>query len=88
MVVYKFLQSFMKIFWTVLKLQSGHDFNKKNLKGASFRKNVGGVSVLVLCTLSDEFHETILNGIRVMERTRKVNGRTDGRTIGRMEGTT
>ena len=29
-----------------------------------------------ICT---KFHENILNGIRVMERTRKVNGRTDGR---------
>ena len=26
-----------------------------------------------------KFHERILNGVRVMERTRKVNGRTDGR---------
>ena len=30
-----------------------------------------------------KFHENILNGIRVMERTRKVNDRrTDGRTDG------
>ena len=32
-----------------------------------------------ICT---KFHENILNGIRVMERTQKVNGRTDGRTYG------
>ena len=33
--------------------------------------------MVYICT---KFHENILNGIRVMERTRKVNGRTDGRT--------
>ena len=32
--------------------------------------------MVYICT---KFHENILNGIRVMERTRKVNGRTDGR---------
>ena len=31
--------------------------------------------VVHICT---KFHENILNGIRVMEGTRKVNGRTDG----------
>ena len=31
--------------------------------------------VVYICT---KLHENILNGIRVMERTRKVNGRTDG----------
>ena len=35
----------MKIFATVLKLYSGHDFH---------RKNVVGVSVLVPCTSSDD----------------------------------
>ena len=44
----------MKIFWTVSKLYSEHDFQKKKLKGSKFRKNVGGVSVLVLCTSSDD----------------------------------
>ena len=33
--------------------------------------------IVYICT---KFHENILNGIRVMERTRLVNGRTDGRT--------
>ena len=33
-----------------------------------------------ICT---KFHENIMNGIRVIERTRKVNGRTDRRTDGR-----
>ena len=32
--------------------------------------------MVYICT---KFHENILNGIRVMEQTRKVNGRTDGR---------
>ena len=32
-----------------------------------------------ICT---KFHENILNDIRVMERTRKVKRRTDGRTDG------
>ena len=30
--------------------------------------------MVYICT---KFHENILNGIRVMERTRKVNGRMD-----------
>ena len=79
----------MKIFYTVSKLWSGHDFYKKKLsKGHNSVKNVGGVSVLVLCTSSDDgyicikFHENILNGIRVMELQRKVNGRPDGQTDG------
>ena len=32
--------------------------------------------MIYICT---KFHENILNGFRVMERTRKVNGQTDGR---------
>ena len=39
--------------------------------------------MIYICT---KFHENILNGIRVMERTRKVNGRTDRRTDGRTTG--
>ena len=35
--------------------------------------------MVYICT---KFHENILNGIRVMERTRKVNRRTDTRTDG------
>ena len=35
--------------------------------------------MVYICT---KFHKNILNGIIVMERTRKVNGRTDGRTDG------
>ena len=36
-----------------------------------------------ICT---KFHENILNGIRVMERTRKVDGWTDGWTDRRADG--
>ena len=32
--LYLYIQSFMKIFLTVLKLQRGHDFHRKNFKGA------------------------------------------------------
>ena len=40
-----------------------------------------------ICT---KLHENVLDGIRVMDRTRKVNGRTDGpsdrRAAGQMDG--
>ena len=39
--------------------------------------------MVYICT---EFHENILNGIRVMERTQKVNGWTDGWTDGGYDG--
>ena len=39
--------------------------------------------MIYICT---KFHENILNGIRVMERTRNVNGRTDGRPDRRTDG--
>ena len=39
--------------------------------------------MVYICT---KFHENIMNGIRVMERTRKVNGRTDGRPDRRTDG--
>ena len=65
----------MIIFSTVLKLQSGHDFHGKKFKGHNSVKNVGEVTVLFLCTSSDggyictNFHENILNCIKVTERT-------------------
>ena len=37
---------------------------------------------LMMVYICTKFHENILNGIRVMERTRKVNGRTDRQTDG------
>ena len=48
----------------------------KNFKGRNSVKNVGGVTVLILCTLSSgvyictNFHENILDGIKVIEWTR------------------
>ena len=39
--------------------------------------------MLYICT---KFHENILNGIRGLERTQKVNGRTDGQTDRRTDG--
>ena len=38
--------------------------------------------MVYICT---KFHENILNGIRLMKRTRKVKGRTDGRPDGRTD---
>ena len=43
----------MKISMTVLKLQSGHDFETNIFKGALFCKNVAGVIVFILYTLPD-----------------------------------
>ena len=44
----------MKIFSTVLKLKSGHDFYRKISKAHNSVKNVGEVTVLVFCILSDD----------------------------------
>ena len=44
--------SVVKISQMVSELLSGHDFHYKIFKGTYFRKNVGGVMVLVLCKLS------------------------------------
>ena len=48
-------------------------------KGNNSAKNVGGVIMLYICA---KFREIILNGIKVMERTRMITAdeRTDGRT--------
>ena len=52
---------------------------QKISKGNNSAKNVGGVTVVNLCTLSDhalhyaKFREIILNGIKVIERTRMIN---------------
>ena len=83
----------MKLSRRVSKLKSGHDFYSENFKGAdtisilntkgnNSAKNVGGVTVVNLCTSSDhalfiyicaKFREIISNGIKVMERTRMIN---------------
>ena len=41
---------------------------------------------LMMIYTGTKFHENILNGIRVMELTRKVNGRTMGQTDVRTDG--
>ena len=41
---------------------------------------------LIMVYIYTKFHENILNGNRVMERTRKVDGWTDGRTDERTDG--
>ena len=51
---------------------------RKNVKGHNSVRNVGGVTVPVLCTsarlmmvhICRKFHENILDGIKVIERTR------------------
>ena len=46
--------SFRIIALTVLKLQKEQVLHTKNYKGALFCKNGGEVTVLVLCTVSDD----------------------------------
>ena len=58
---------------------SGHDFQIEIFKGHNSVKNVGQVMVFNLCTTSydalylvyicTKFHENILDGIKVIERT-------------------
>ena len=48
----------------------------KITKGNNSTKNVGGVTVVNLYKLSGaKFHEIILNGIKVIERTRFLYGK-------------
>ena len=65
----------MKIFLTVLKLLSGHDFYRKNFKGALLHKmlvelkflfSAHRLLIVYICT---KYHENILNGMEVIERT-------------------
>ena len=64
----------MKIFLTVLKLQSGHDFHRKNSKGHnSVKMKVElrffvSAHFLIMVYICTKFHENILDGI--IERTR------------------
>ena len=61
------------------KLLSGHNFQTEIIKGHNSLKTVGQVIVLNLCTSSYDalylvyictrFHENILEGIKVIERT-------------------
>ena len=44
----------MNISQRVSELLIGHNFHSEIFKGASLHKNVSGVKVLILCTLSDD----------------------------------
>ena len=69
----------MKISQQLSKVLSGHYFQTEIFKGYNSLKNVGQVMVLNLCTSSYDalylvyicikFHESILNGIKVIEQT-------------------
>ena len=69
----------MKISQQFSKLFSGHYFQTEIFKGHNSLKNVGRVMVLNLCTSSydalylvyncTEFHEYILDSIKIIERT-------------------
>ena len=54
MMVLYIVTSFMKISRKVSELLSGHDFPTKIFKDDSSVKNVGRVTVLVLCTSHDD----------------------------------
>ena len=74
-----FLPSFVNLSQTISKLLSGHDFYTENYKEVNSAKNVGGVTVVSLCTSSGHayiyatFREIIWNGIKMMVRTRMMN---------------
>ena len=58
----------MKLSRRISKLKSGNYSIRKNTKGNNCAKNVGGVTVVNLCTfsaryISTKFCEIILNGI-------------------------
>ena len=73
----------MKLSQTVSKLWTGHECSTISIlkisKGNNSAKNVGGVTVVNLCTSSDhglyctKFRGIISNGIKVMDRTRMFN---------------
>ena len=66
----------MTIFSTVSKLKSGHDFHRKNSKGHNsvimevelrFYFSFHRLMVVYICT---KFYDNILDGIKVIQRTR------------------
>ena len=72
----------MKISQQLSKLLSGHYFHTEIFEGHNSLKNVGQIMVLNLCTSSYDalylyicikFHENILDGIKVIERTQFSN---------------
>ena len=60
------------------KISKGHNSVKVYVE---FRFLFSAHCLMMVC-ICTKFNENILNCIRVMERTRKVNGRTDGWTEG------
>ena len=74
---------------TVSKFRADTISLQKISRGNYSAKNVGGVTVLIsarrliMLYICAKFREIISNGIKVMERTRIINGlRTDGQTDG------
>ena len=65
----------MKIFSRVLKLKSGHDFHRKNIKGHNSVKMKVALGFfffvhrLMMVYICIKFHENILDGIKIIERT-------------------
>ena len=60
----------------IRKISKGHN-SVKNVGGGQFLFFAHSLMMVYICT---KFHENIMIGIRVMERTLKVNRRTDVRT--------
>ena len=94
---------FYQVLWNYLERYQSYRADTISIpkisKGNNSAKNVGGVRVVNLCTSSDhdllcaKFREIILNGIKVIERTRMINrwrtdGPMDGQTLKSLEGIT
>ena len=87
---------FYQVLWNYLKRYQSYRADTISIpkisKGNNSAKNVGGVTVLIsarrliMLYICAKFREIILNGIKVIERTRMINRwRTDGRTDGRTD---
>ena len=90
---------FYQVLWNYLERYQSYRADTISIpkisKGNNSAKNVGGVTVLIsarrltMLYICAKFREIILNGIKVIERTRMINcWRTDGRTDGQTEGQT
>ena len=82
---------FYQVLWNYLERYQSYRADTISIpkisKGNNSAKNVGGVTVLIsarrliMLYICAKFREIILNGIKVIERTRMINRwRTDGRT--------
>ena len=87
---------FYQVLWNYLERYQSYRADTISIpkisKGNNSAKNVGGVTVLIsacrliMLYICAKFREIILNGIKVIERTRMINcWRTDGRTDGRTD---